>query len=1023
MHAMRKGIKRRRKQRRENILMRLLTPLFAVVLLQSILYVTLLWKGSVIAHVDQNAYDILTERAALRTQYIRDEMLYKWGNLVNDEKIVVESIEATLRAKGKAPGDIAHDAALNAAIVEELVPQLIYTMRKNAVTGAFVVLDGPALEGAAQGGRAGYYLRDLDPRNYSVESTDIMVKRGLPSITKALGLAFDPLWRPAFTFQGEGAADSRYFYAVYDAARGGQVRDAESGYWAPAHRLDAEDVPAISYSIPIILSDGSLVGVMGIDITEIYMTSLLQYNEIQPDQRGAYFLATTEDGTEYRRVSAAGPLVVGEMGNPNTMRMGEQITGEQMDGKTRMVAAPSMSDPVLGCVQPLILYGEGAPFSGEAWALIALVERHVLLQVSSQIMQTAVLITAITLAVGLLGVYMASLAVTGPITSLVRDLKESDPNKPVALKKLRIKEIDELTYSIEALSASVAESASKISTILSMTKMSIGVFEYDEQGDAVFCSGNLFAVLGWPSETTEGTSFIRREEFERRMKHLNAKLADDQESIFTIVDEHGMSRWVQMTIKKRDHKVLGAVTDVTRDMLEKRQIEHERDYDLLTNFYNLRAFHQQLSDLFASHKDLGVGAFIMWDIDNLKYINDTYGHEWGDRYIVALADALGYFDTACPSISARRSGDEFYTFIYGFEDIDQARAVINDAWKHLNEQPFILPGGIDYHIRVSAGIAWLGRDSDSWQELLRYADYAMYTVKHTVKGSINEFNKTAYLGDETVLYGMEALNKLIDYSLVKYAFQPILSVKSGEVYGYEMLMRPQVNEFKTPMDVLRIAQSQAKLYYIERITWFSAMKEFVERIKRGEIEEDKRVFINSIGNQMMTDEDIRAFNETYAPYLDSIVLEMIESERGVSEYLQRKIDLVRGWRGLIAIDDYGTGYNSEASLVFLSPNLVKLDMSLVHDIDKDIDRQDMLRSIIDYVKTRGIGVLAEGVETEAEMRMLVAYGVNYLQGYYIAKPSFDISPINPDVLAAVRDAYEARGQQPAEEQPADRPEA
>ncbi len=988
---------------RRTILARLLVPVFTVMLLQSLLYVVLLWEGGVIRYADQNAYDILAERTAGRRQYLQNEMLSKWSSVHETEHQVLLEIEEALGEWGEDISAISNNAELNTRLIDRLAGDLVYMLRKNMVTGAFLVLDGPGIQNDTSGAtRAGYYVRDLDPTNYSTKNADIMVERGMPAISKHMGLAFDACWRPTFTFDNAKDPNARFFFKPLNAARAyGGTESQLFGYWSGAFQLEEKDIRVISYSIPLIYKDGTVIGVLGIDITETYLGSLLNYQEVLPDRAGAYMLGITRDDVVFERVTSNGPLYRA-IGTPQTLIMGEAVNAD-----TRRVKLKS-EESVQGCVQNLELYSLNTPFYEDRWALVALVEPSALLIFSGEIMRIALIITLAALVIGLISAAVASRRVTKPISSVVEDLKHSDPHKPLALEKLGIKEIDDLTDSIETLSVSVAESSSKISKILSMTQASIGVFEYVEGEDEVFVSSNLFGVLGMPQAMQGESSFIQRAQFDSLLQKLSDKLDHEEEGLYRIEGEEAGPRWVQLTRLVSGARTLGAVSDVTSDVLDKRQIEYERDYDVLTDLYNRRAFQQKLSTLFKSGIHLGYAALIMWDLDNLKYINDTYGHEYGDRYIIALADCLAWYQMRYNAISARRSGDEFYTFIYGFDSLEEGRTAIEEGWSNLKGQKYYLPGDLDYRIRVSAGVAWYPKDANNWQDLSRYADYAMYSVKHTVKGSMQEFDMGGYKSDSSMIYGTEALNKLIDYSLVEYALQPIIVAQTGALYGYEMLMRPKVSEFKTPQDVLRIARVQAKLGHIERISWFNAMGTFVDHVKRGEVEEGTRVFINSIGNQILSEDDFARFEKKFAPYLNRVVLEFIESERGISAYVNRKVQMIASWGGEIALDDYGTAYNSEASLIAITPDLVKLDMSIVRGIDRDENRQDMLRSLITYVDARGIKVIAEGIETEEELRMVVAQGVTYLQGNYICPASFDIQPINQKIGGILKEMREAK---------------
>ena len=123
--------------------------------------------------------------------------------------------------------------------------------------------------------------------------------------------------------------------------------------------------------------------------------------------------------------------------------------------------------------------------------------------------------------------------------------------------------------------------------------------------------------------------------------------------------------------------------------------------------------------------------------------------------------------------------------------------------------------------------------------------------------------------------------------------------------------------------------------------------------------------------------------------------------------------MARRWYAKIALDDFGTGYNSDVALLSISPDFVKIDISIVRNIDSDVNRQNILQNLISYSKARGIKVIAEGVETHAEMETLVRSGVDYLQGFYVAMPqpiSRRIDPqVKKEILEAAREAVSDAG--------------
>ena len=243
---------------------------------------------------------------------------------------------------------------------------------------------------------------------------------------------------------------------------------------------------------------------------------------------------------------------------------------------------------------------------------------------------------------------------------------------------------------------------------------------------------------------------------------------------------------------------------------------------------------------------------------------------------------------------------------------------------------------------------------------------------------------------------------------MRFALQPILEVRTGSVYGYELLMRSLVPEFNSPQDILRLAHAQSKLSKIERMTYFKALETFSRLDREGQFKGHERAFINSIASQCMSEEEEAAFAAQYGSYLPRMVMEVTENEPYEHTFTAHKIEATKRTGGLVALDDFGTGYNSERLLIDLAPDIVKVDISIIHGIDQDADRQSLLNHLISYAHDRGILVLAEGVETLREMEYVVTQGVDLLQGYFIARPTFDIEPIAPQILAVVREAYEKR---------------
>ena len=297
-------------------------------------------------------------------------------------------------------------------------------------------------------------------------------------------------------------------------------------------------------------------------------------------------------------------------------------------------------------------------------------------------------------------------------------------------------------------------------------------------------------------------------------------------------------------------------------------------------------------------------------------------------------------------------------------------------------------------------------DSELFPQLLHYADFAMYCVKNGVKGSLMEFTKESYEKSGYLMNGIQALNKLLDQRLVRYAFQPIVRAKDASILGYELLMRPTVPELPTPDYVLKLASQQGKLHQVEVMTWQKALETADEMRKAEHLPEGAKLFINSVASHSLSPDDEKWVEEHYAHLLPNVVLEITERETRSDQDTNNKVEYMRRFSAHVAIDDFGSGYNNEHSLVSIDADYVKLDMSFVRNVHLDSRKRNWLATLLSFTKKSNIHVIAEGVETLEELEVLCALGVDYYQGYYIARPDYDPPIPPPEVVESIRQAYQ-----------------
>lgn len=850
------------------------------------------------------------------------------------------------------------------------------------------------------------------------DNSSLLLERGLPSLANKYGIPLDSFWDLGFDVTADdGSTD--YYKKPFDSAVENQAKAGERlnfAYLSKPFRLSPKDIPVITYSAPIILEDGSVVGVFGLEMGIGRIEQVLSADRTESSFEVCYALGVRQAGENIiTPVASSGYLY-------NQYFKGDEYL-EYTDNEEEGIGELRSSDRAgwYASVKQLDVYNYNTPFEQEEWVLVGMARKNDLLSFYNSIRGMLLSSILIPIILSVFGVFVIGKIVTDPIRGLVNEVRKRSGEHGLTLTRVHIGEIDELTETIEQLSADVERSASKISSILEHANVLIGVFEYEETNESVFCSRSIFEMMGW-AEPEEPYCYMSSGEFQKRMEeairntkkdgvnylfHINVSPASDD------TGEAGVSggpaafsrgRWVRLILDKQEPgTILGVLSDVTSDVEEKEKLERERNYDLLTNLYNRRAFREQLVVAMADG-GIQTAAVAMWDLDNLKYINDTYGHDEGDRYIVLFASCLKRLEKD-GAIVSRYSGDEFVTLIYGSGGKDEIRHRVTGFMQFLQTVSLEMKGGYQIPIRVSGGMAWYPDDAVDFDTLLNYADFAMYMVKHSVKGIIMEFDSNDYSNNSYMLAGREELNRMLETREVDFAFQPITR-RDGSVFGYELLMRPNFTNLKGIKEVLNLARAQAKLTQMETLTWYAGLKAVEKQDQAGALGQTERLFINSIASACMSKEEEADLWNRYGRYLSRVVTELTEGEPVNQEYMRQKIAVTKAWNGLIAIDDFGAGYNSETVLLDMEPDIIKVDMSLVQRIHEDPYRQLILNNILDFAAQNHITVLAEGVETKEELEFLIQCGVELFQGYYIGRPQMEIRPIDPYIVRKMQEFAE-----------------
>lgn len=295
-------------------------------------------------------------------------------------------------------------------------------------------------------------------------------------------------------------------------------------------------------------------------------------------------------------------------------------------------------------------------------------------------------------------------------------------------------EFRQLSSGINKMVAGILSATVRVSQVIDMVDMPIGVFEYGRDGREVMATGRVRQVFGWTEEEAESL-YREKERFEKCLEEILGRPEEGERDIYRLSD--APEKWISIRMNSDETGTFGVVADVTRDIREKQKILHERDYDSLTGLCNIDTFKKEAT-LVLKKGGFGIAAMVMLDLDNFKHINDSYGHDWGDEYLRICAGILET-SNGDRGIAARRSGDEFCLFLHHFSSKAELANYMEEFYARLDMTEILFPDGSKGRLAISAGLAWYGDGLDSCGPLLKAADYALYDAKNSGKGIIKQY--------------------------------------------------------------------------------------------------------------------------------------------------------------------------------------------------------------------------------------------------------------------------------------------
>lgn len=984
-----------------------LHPLQMLMIGQALLLVLILLGSGVFTRLNQSCERSVEQQVRTRAGYL-GSAIEGWGDLGYQTGVINSAMEELL-ASGEVSLDTLDSQPESCApMVNRILDELIATLYSMRVNGVFVVFNTEDLSGLSDtdhiSPKTGVYIAYGDPVSVpTVRNEDFRLIRSPASVAESGRIPADARWKTRFTFPEEGSLSDHSFFLepLRRAFSADKIRSADDyGFWCWTTGGPGDETPRITYTVPLVLEDGTVYGVLGIQVPGAYLQAQLPSGELSEGGDGVYLLAVAGD----ENLDRVDPILYRCSGDTaDTFR---QITLTPCRNGYHFRADDGARFFLSAARIPL--YSGNTAGSGEDWLLLGAVPTRRLYEFSNHLGMLLLAEIFIMLASGITGGYYISTRLSNPICALSNEVRQLRGDKSIPdLSRTGIREIDQFSDAITTLSRRVIEDSSRFLQILRLASVELGGFEIRSDEHSVFVTDNLFAMLNLPEIPPEE---LTEENFLRKIRLLDERYAWDQRPdnsrVYTIAGDP--PRYIRVKVTKLYNRRVGVAEDVTATILERIKVEHERDYDLLTGLYNRRAFYTQAERLFSDAEAMGHGALLMLDLDNLKMINDHFGHDCGDRYIRQAGRCFAS-NVPAGTLCARVSGDEFFLLLHGFPDRESIRQAISRFSEAVSRERFLQPDGKSLTLSASGGYAWYPEDSRDFRELMRFADFAMYQVKRTQKGRVAEFSMDRFHAETYAFQAHWEFRQLVEGEKVYFHFQPIVDSHTGEVYAYEALMRSDYPTLRTPGEILRVARELNMLQKIECLTWLKAPEAYRTLCDQGVVSSKTMLFVNSIASQAMPPEAEARYAREFSDLSPRIVVELTESEEMDPEILEHKRSAMAG-RHAFALDDYGSGYNSERNLLLINPRYIKVDTAIIRGIDADPDKQHIVSNIVSYAHERDMKVVAEGLETVEEMLTVLKLDVDLLQGFALARPSPMVSTIPARMLETIRGFWRHNGE-------------
>lgn len=723
-------------------------PLILVMVVQAMIsYGTFFFSGTPFL-LKEYSVGILNQTVENRKILLENDMVQRWSEMKEEEDKAQDALEQQLTARRITVHEFLDNGEAQKAFLEKMLDTMLYMMRKNTVTGSFIVLANNSV-GTQESTCNGIYFRDSDPTGNPADYADILLERGASSFSHAKDIPLDTLWTTKFRLgkSGDMSCDD-FFFRPYEAAKLYPDTDYRNlAYWSRPFTLEgntkSDSYRMITYSIPL-LYQGTVYGVMGVEISGNYLAEMLPVRELNSQNQGSYMLAgLAEDGSLEPMVVTGAAVLTTDTLETETTRY-SSLYRLSVRGKEAYAG-----------VSRLHLYNTNTPFADEIWVVAGVEGEEELFGIGNKIVRNLLIAILVGLVFGTVSIYIMVSHLTKPIRSLVQCIRSSGGKRLTGYRNSNIAEVDALFDVVQELMVRQQEAEYSLMEEKERYRIALQsstdiLYSYDVRGDCM----DVYNVGG--KEGMEGITECHYDTDALQHMKTYCLHEDDREMVWESLQESEKEinlvfearlneedtdySWMEMTGKVicdangERSKIIGSIKNIHEKKIQELMELDTVRRDPVTGLYRRSVGEKLIPSQWGEDTE---GCLLLLDMDRFRELDEKYGIVFGDAILEQLGGCVlkikkRFMEDGGIRITAiREGGDEILIWMEGAGKADAAEFI-----RTLQESIAGIYPDAGFCLQISAGGA-VRRKKEELPALADRAGWALAYAKNSRSGAFS----------------------------------------------------------------------------------------------------------------------------------------------------------------------------------------------------------------------------------------------------------------------------------------------